>query len=113
MIAITFLGTVIAATILPWRRKDIFENSPIARFRVAGIPVITITGAVSAIFLLFMLVEWSFNDVYGTSFKLNADSPKYFAATYLVAIAIYVIARVVRKRQGIDLSRIHREIPVE
>jgi basic amino acid/polyamine antiporter, APA family len=113
VIAITFLGTVVAAAILPWRRKDIFENSPISRFRIAGIPVITITGAVSAIFLLFMLAEWSFNDVYGTSFKINGASPKYFLATYLVAIAIYVVARVVRKRQGIDLSRIHREIPVE
>src|SRR5438309_262482 len=113
VIAITFLGTVVAAAILPWRRKDIFENSPISRFRIAGIPVITITGVVSAIFLLFMLAEWSFNDVYGTSFKINGASPKYFLATYLVAIAIYVVARVVRKRQGIDLSRIHREIPVE
>jgi APA family basic amino acid/polyamine antiporter len=113
VIAITFLGTVVAAAILPWRRKDIFENSPISRFRIAGIPVITITGVISAIFLLFMLAEWSFNDVYGTSFKINGASPKYFLATYLVAIAIYVIARVVRKRQGIDLSRIHREIPVE
>jgi amino acid transporter len=113
VIAITFLGTVIAAAIMPWRRKDIFENSPIARFRVAGIPVITITGVVSAIFLLFMLAEWSFNGVYGTSFSLNASSPIYFLVTYLVAIAIYVVARVVRKRQGIDLARIHREIPVE
>jgi amino acid transporter len=113
VIAITFLGTVVAAAILPWRRKDIFENSPISRFRIAGIPVITITGVVSAIFLLFMLAEWSFNDVYGTSFKINGASPKYFLATYLVAIAIYVIARVVRKRQGIDLARIHQEIPVE
>src|SRR5256885_1747738 len=113
VIAITFLGTVIAAAILPWRRKDIYENSPISRFRVAGIPVITITGVVSAIFLLFMLVEWSFNSVYGTSFSINSASPIYFAGTYLVAIAIYVVARVVRKRQGIDLSRIHREIPVE
>jgi amino acid transporter len=113
VIAITFLGTVIAAAIMPWRRKDIFENSPIARFKVAGIPVITITGVVSAIFLLFMLAEWSFNAVYGTSFNLNASSPIYFAVTYLVAIAIYVVARVVRKRQGIDLARIHREIPVE
>ena len=113
VIAITFLGTVVAAAILPWRRKDIFENSPISRFRIAGIPVITITGVVSAIFLLFMLAEWSFNDVYGTSFKINGASPKYFLATYLVAIAIYVVARVVRKRQGIDLARIHREIPVE
>ena len=113
VIAITFLGTVIAAAILPWRRKDIYENSPISRFRVAGIPVITITGIVSAIFLLFMLAEWSFNSVYGTSFSINSASPIYFAGTYLVAIAIYVVARVVRKRQGIDLSRIHREIPVE
>src|SRR6202171_104967 len=72
VIAITFLGTVIAGAIMPWRRKDIFENSPIARFRVAGIPVITITGAVSAIFIVFMLAEWSFNAVYGTSFSLNA-----------------------------------------
>ena len=113
VIAITFLGTVVAAAILPWRRKDIFENSPISRFRIAGIPVITITGVVSAIFLLFMLAEWSFNSVYGTSFSINSASPIYFAATYLVAIAIYVVARVVRKRQGIDLARIHREIPVE
>src|SRR2546423_4101396 len=113
VIAITFLGTSIAAAILPWRRKDIFENSPISRFRIAGIPVITITGVVSAIFLLFMLAEWSFNSVYGTSFSINSTSPIYFAGTYLVAIAIYVIARVVRKRQGIDLARIHQEIPVE
>ena len=113
VIAITFLGTVIAGAIMPWRRKDIYENSPIARFKVAGIPVITITGVVSAIFIVFMLAEWSFNAVYGTSFSLNASSPIYFAVTYLVAIAIYVVARVVRKRQGIDLARIHREIPVE
>ena len=113
VIAITFLGTVVAAAILPWRRKDIFENSPISRFRIAGIPVITITGVVSAIFLLFMLAEWSFNSVYGTSFSLNSASPIYFGLTYLAAIVIYLVARVVRKQQGIDLSRIHREIPVE
>ena len=32
---------------------------------------------------------------------------------YLLAIVIYVIARVVRKRQGIDLGLINKEIPVE
>jgi hypothetical protein len=30
-----------------------------------------------------------------------------------VAVVIYVAARIVRKRQGIDLARIHHEIPVE
>ena len=113
VIAVTFLGTVVAAAILPWRRPDIFRNSPIARFQVAGIPVITITGVVSAIFLAFMIVEWSLNTVYGTAFTTNVLPLQYFAVTYLVAIAIYVVARVVRKRQGIDLARIHQEIPVE
>src|ERR1700682_759627 len=48
VIAVTFLGTVIAAAILPWRRADIYKQSPIAGWRVAGIPVITVTGVISA-----------------------------------------------------------------
>jgi APA family basic amino acid/polyamine antiporter len=36
VIAITFLGTTVAATILPWRQKDIYEGSPIAKYKVPG-----------------------------------------------------------------------------
>jgi hypothetical protein len=32
---------------------------------------------------------------------------------YLLAIVIYVTAKVVRNRQGVDLSLINKEIPVE
>src|SRR6266446_6674220 len=35
VIAITFLGTLVAAIILPWRRKDIYDNSPIAKYKIA------------------------------------------------------------------------------
>jgi hypothetical protein len=35
------------------------------------------------------------------------------ACMYLLAIVIYVVARVVRNRQGVDLSLIDKEIPVE
>jgi APA family basic amino acid/polyamine antiporter len=115
VLALTFLATVVAAIILPWRRKDLYEASPIARYKVAGIPTITVVAVITALFLLFMLLEWSFNadNLYGTSFEATLNSVYYFLATYVVAIAIYVVARVVRKRQGIDLSRIHHEIPVE
>src|SRR5258708_4683682 len=115
VLALTFLATVVAAVILPWRRKDLYDASPVARYKVGGIPVISIVGAISAVFLLFMLYEWFFNsaNIYGTSFQSTLNSVYYFTATYVVAIAIYVIARVVRNRQGIDLRRIHHEIPVE
>src|SRR5205823_1661916 len=55
VIAITFFGTAIAAIILPWRKKELYQNSPIARYKVAGIPLITISGTISAAFLGFNL----------------------------------------------------------
>jgi amino acid transporter len=115
VLALTFLATVIAAIILPWRRKDLYNASPIANMKVAGIPVITIVGVITAAFLAAMLWEWSFNpdNLYGTSFTATMSSVWYFVGTYVVAIVIYVVARIIRGRQGIDLRRIHHEIPVE
>src|SRR6266581_4356209 len=115
VLALTFLATVVAAIILPWRRKDLYDASPVARYKVAGVPTITVVAVITAIFLLFMLYEWSFNssNLYGTSFQTTLNSVYYFLATYVLAIVIYVVARVVRNRQGIDLRRIHHEIPVE
>jgi hypothetical protein len=34
-------------------------------------------------------------------------------ALYVVALVIYLISRVVRRREGIDLGMINSEIPVE
>jgi basic amino acid/polyamine antiporter, APA family len=115
VLALTFFATTVAAIILPWRRKDLYNASPIANWKFAGIPAITIVGVITGAFLLFMLWEWSFNsaDLYGTTFSSTPNSVYYFLATYIVAVVIYVVARIVRKRQGIDLDRIHHEIPVE
>ena len=115
VLALTFFATTVAAIILPWRRKDLYNASPIASWKFAGIPAITIVGVITGAFLLFMLWEWSFNadDLYGTTFSSTPNSVYYFLATYIVAIVIYLVARFVRKSQGIDLDRIHHEIPVE
>jgi APA family basic amino acid/polyamine antiporter len=115
VLALTFLATVVAAVILPWRRKDLYDASPIANWKIGGIPTISIVGVITGLFLLFMLYEWSFNaaDLYGTTFSSTLNSVYYFVGSYLVAVVIYVAARIIRKNQGIDLSRIHHEIPVE
>src|SRR3982075_1681609 len=115
VLALTFFATTVAAVILPWRRKDLYNASPIASWKFAGVPVITIVGVITGLFLLFMLYQWSFNpdNLYGTSFQKTPNSVYYFVASYIVAVIIYVVARVVRSRQGIDLRRIHHEIPVE
>lgn len=110
IISITFLGSAIAAAILPWRRPDIYNASPIARYRVLGIPLITFAATMFAIFLGYCLFKWTTDDVYGVN---NKQSALYMAGLYVVALAIYLVARVVRRRQGMDLHMVHEEIPAE
>jgi APA family basic amino acid/polyamine antiporter len=110
VIAITFLGTAIAAIILPWRKKTLYENSAIARYKILGIPMITVTGAITAAFLAFNLWYWFDKDLYAVN---NADSLKFMGAMYVLALVIYVIAKFYRRSQGIDLKAIYQEIPVE
>jgi hypothetical protein len=77
---------------------------------VAGIPLITIAGLITGAFLIYNLVKWATDAVYGVN---NAQSALYMIAMYVLAIVIYVVARVVRSREGVDLARIHAEIPVD
>jgi APA family basic amino acid/polyamine antiporter len=110
VIAITFFGTAIAATILPFRKRHLYENSPIARYKFLGIPLISITGFVTAVFLGFNLWKWFQDDLYAVN---NRDSLVFMGIMYALAILIYVAARIYRRRQGIDLRAVHEEIPVE
>ena len=110
VIAVTFFGTSIAAIILPWRKKALYQNSAIARYKVGGIPLITVAGFVTALFLGWNLYEWFTNDIY---FVNNKQSLVFMGSMYALAIVIYVIARIVRARQGINLKAIYEEIPVD
>jgi basic amino acid/polyamine antiporter, APA family len=110
VIAVTFFGTAIAAMILPWRKKSLYQNSAIAKYKIAGVPMITVASAVTAGFLGWMLFKWFTDDLYAIN---NKTSLKYLGVLYGLAIVVYAVAYVVRRRQGINLKAIHEEIPVD
>jgi amino acid transporter len=120
VIAVTFFGTAIAATILPWWKKEIYDKSPIARYAIGPLPIISIAGAITSIFLGWVIYEWLFEGVtdafpgglYGIGYG-NSQSIIFLAAIYAIAAVVYVVARLVRRQQGIDLDAIHAEIPAE
>ena len=114
VIAVTFFGTSIAAIILPWRKKKLYENSPIARYKVAGIPLITISGFITALFLGYNLYKWLWPPFGQNLYAINnTQSLVFMGVMYALALVIYIVAKVYRKRQGIELSAIYKEIPVE
>ena len=121
-IAIMYFGTAIAAIILPYKKKALYEASPIAQMKVLGIPLITVAGVIFAGFLGFLLVEWMFDPwlnsggegagLYGISFK-NTNSVIFLLACYGTAAAIYYGFKARRKGEGIDLDKVQAEIPAE
>jgi APA family basic amino acid/polyamine antiporter len=110
VIAITFLGTTVSAAILPWRKPEIYNASPIARYKVLGVPLITFAAFMFAVILVFALVKWLSDSAYGVN---HSSSLIYMGCLYALAIVIYLISKFVRRRQGMDLSMVYGEIPLE
>jgi APA family basic amino acid/polyamine antiporter len=110
VIAVTYLFSAIAVVILPLRKPDLWFASPASKIKLFGVPVVPVAGVVTIALLVFNLYEWLSNGLYGVN---HGGSLIYMGAMYLLAIVIYVGARVVRSRQGIDLGLINKEIPVE
>jgi APA family basic amino acid/polyamine antiporter len=197
VIAVTFLGSTVAATILPWRARDVFDGSPIAKYRVpswlgwlvsavyavfavyliaisvqyalailgslgalqadgttwfvvvvlalltvinaamllwvlyyvgrkviagGAMPLITFAGLIFLGFLDWLLVEWFWDPQtvtalpavgnYGIGWS-NVSSMVFMLIMYILAGAIYFGFSAYRRRQGIDVEKIYKEIPVE
>jgi amino acid transporter len=119
VIAVTYLGTAIAAILLPYRKPELYKASPVAKYKLLGIPLITLAGVIFGGFLVFLLVEWLFDPwlnggagLYGISLA-NIPSVVYMLIMYGSAAGIYYGFRAYRKRKGIDIEKVHQEIPSE
>jgi APA family basic amino acid/polyamine antiporter len=114
VIAVTYLGSTVAAILLPYIKKDLYEASPIAKYKVAGIPLISVAGVIFALFLIYLLYQWLIdpNGLYGIGLA-NPTSIIFMGVMYLLALGIYIGAKMYRKSQGVDLDMVYKEIPVE
>jgi basic amino acid/polyamine antiporter, APA family len=110
VIAVTYLGSAIAVVVLPWRKPDLWRASPASRIKIFGVQIVPVAGVITIGLLVFNLYEWLSNKLY---FVNSRDSLIYMGAMYVLAIIVFVSARIIRNRQGIDLSLINKEIPVE
>ena len=108
-VGFSFLVTSIAAIVFPFRRKQMFESSA-ANIKIAGIPVMSIVGAANALYMIdFLYQNW-------TDSTLGSNNPVSLAlilGILGVSFCLFFIIRAIRKRQGIDIDALFREIPPE
>ncbi len=114
VIAVMFFVTGLAFMVMPWRAKSIWDNSAIPKMKIAGIPILAIAALIYAIFMGFNLWLWFYDktNTYGIGYK-NKNSMIFMGILYVAAIVIWIVAWAVRKRQGMELEAVAKEIPVE
>lgn len=114
VIVVTFLGTGISATILPFAKKELYAASPLVKFRIGKLPLISVFGAIFSLFLGFLLYQWLIDpyELYGISYR-NTASIVFMLVLYALALGLYFGMRAYRSRRGIDVDKIYGEIPVE
>jgi amino acid transporter len=121
---VAFMFVSVSAILLPYRRRELFESSPI-NWRIAGVPTVTIVGVASLIACL--VAEWCYlsdplsgvgvlaNGFFGEDGAPTKDFVRLIiaAATVLSGFVIYEVSRWYRGRQGVRLEQAFAEIPVE
>jgi len=108
LIAMGLVG--VAAMTVPWRRPDLYRASSSQR-TFLGLPVISIAGAGALVSAIFIWVLYFAYPGFGLSDSLGLWI--WVIALVLGAVLFYIGARVVRRRQGVDLDLVYREIPPE
>ncbi len=110
--SIAFWMTSFAAILLPYRRRDLFEQAPEAvRRKIAGIPVITLLGVGNLI--LFTLILIASFDTPAFSGPTGNRAIAFVVGIYVAGFVLYYISRAVRRQRGVDLDLLYKEIPPE
>jgi basic amino acid/polyamine antiporter, APA family len=121
---LSFIVTSLAAVVMPYRLRDLFDSSP-ANWRLGRTPVMTIVGALSLAACMFMAWAYLKDPLSGLSATpkhegggifLHSRSFDMFLLNILIFVSglvIYFVARSIRRRQGMDLDSTFKEIPIE
>jgi amino acid transporter len=110
VIAITFLGSTIAGIVMPWRAKDVFDGSPIAKYKVSAWLgwIVTALYAVFSIYLIYLSFKDAWTILSGLG-AVGANNATWFVVILLslltivnAVILVWILVQVVK---GISSSK--------
>jgi len=110
MIVVVALLSVVNAALLIWVAVFVLRKVLSGEM----LPLVTVAGLVFFAFLDWLLIEWLWDPgyLYGIGWQ-NSTSMLFMLVMYGLAGAIFYGFSVYRKRQGIDVDKVYKEIPVE
>ena len=109
-LTIPLLVTAVAGILLPFRRRELVENSPYRR-RVAGVPLLSLVGGLALLGFSGAIAVLLWDPGSGASLSDNPGKLELAVVVYVVGLVIWFLARAIRRSQGIDIDLSYRELP--
>jgi APA family basic amino acid/polyamine antiporter len=107
---LTFVIMGISGFVFPFVKKDLFNRSPV-NYRVLGIPVMSILGLITAVFMAWVVYRLLADAIVGAR---TWQSLVFVFGQIVLGFVLFFIAKAYRKnRDGIDIMMAYREIPSE
>jgi len=114
-------GTAMAsAVVFPRVRKQLFDRSGVSDSRWGGIPIMSITGAITvAFFILAFVLLWKDENAAGPLIDFDVglgDQRTEFwilLATVVLGAAWYIGNKIYRRSKGVDTDLAFKQIPIE
>ena len=110
---IAYILISLTAIVFPYTKKKIYEASPAAKYKIGGLPILTLAGVLALIVNLYIAYIFIFGPELGFLSISTTGSIEFIVGIFLACFIIYWIAYGVRKSQKIDLSLSFAEIPPE
>src|SRR5664280_1737210 len=105
-----FVISCLAAALLPYRAKALYDASPGAKYTLGGFPLVTVFGVIGFVFGLAAEIAFLAHAGYG----LKGTTPYIVvAAVFVVCLVFYWIGRQYNKGKGIDVNYAFLEGPPE
>jgi amino acid transporter len=107
----TFAIVGLAAVVFPFRRKTMYDDSPIPKRKLAGVPVFALVGALdAALMTLYLILLFTNGAATGAT---NHKGLTVLGILIVVLAAIWGLAWFAARQRGIDLDVVQNQLPPE
>ena len=104
----TFSIAGVAATLFPYIRREMYEASPIAGYKLGPFPLISVAGVIATIFSLYVGYVNLTVPVLGVGTDIQRLMPVIIV---VLGFVVYYVAVWIRRRQGANIDLVFKEIP--
>ena len=112
ILTIYFSASILSGVLLPFKKgtKQMYLDSPISKYKIFGIPSISVIGVIALLYNAFLLIAYLVDPRYGVNSPL---SYAFIGAIIVIALLLYFGFRGVRRQEGINTDITYKELPTD